>query len=198
MDLFTQARRDDLVRTARRTPRRLQELRHDVRHCACGALASLVNPRRVDPQRCRSAAAVTEPPCDRADVDTGRDELSGRVVPQRVQPCAAQLELLRQVAITLCQRSGRPGCRAVRRRREQERRRFELAPERCASFFRTFTVRLEHLNSLRIESYPTLLPRLGLFLLDASPRLGVAAFDPQQSTPQVEVLPPERAHLATA
>jgi hypothetical protein len=55
---------------------------------------------------------VTEPPRDGAEVDAGREKLSGRVVPQRVD-VRVDVETLREVVVPTRHRRGRTGLRRI-------------------------------------------------------------------------------------
>ena len=79
---------------------------------------SLIDERAAHPTRVSSPAAVTKPSGDRADVDTGRDELGRAVVAQLVQQGANAQTLRRAVVSVRCSVGDERRC-AVRRQAEE-------------------------------------------------------------------------------
>lgn len=76
--------------------------RHDAGDCGRRAPVGFVDPGGVDLESGCPAAAVAEVAGDGAQVDADGDEFRGRVVAERVQPGAAQLELARHPPVSLC------------------------------------------------------------------------------------------------
>jgi hypothetical protein len=101
-DLLAEHGSDNFVRSAR-FARRGNGRRHEASHRRCCSTVALVDPRRVHLERCRAAAAVSEPAGYSTDVDARGNEFGRGVVAQRVQARTAQAELDRKPAVAVAQ-----------------------------------------------------------------------------------------------
>jgi hypothetical protein len=115
-----------------------------------------------------------------------------------VQPCAAEFELRRHTPVALADRTREQRAGPVRVEREDEAVGRRRHAEQLAAGLDASPMRPQELHRLRVERDLPLLARLGVLLHKPGAGLGHAPLHDQRPTVEVDVLPPQRDHLATA